>query len=376
MDWKITLSQPSLDERDYKVVEDVLRSGWLTMGPKVAEFEKLWCDMTGSKHAFAVSSGTAALHLAFLAPGIGPGDEVICPALTFVASANAARYIGADVVFADAISPYDLNISPDSIKACISPKTKAIIVMHYGGYMCDMENIQNIAKEHDLKIIEDAAHAPLASWVDPDGKDHYAGTIGECGAFSFYGNKNITTGEGGMVTTNSDTLAEKIRLYRSHGMTSVTFERHNDKPSAYDIVETGYNYRMDDIRAALGISQLNKLDDLNRKRRRITQWYREALIGIDNVIVPFIDRDVNLSACHLMAIVIKKNYQRVVEKLTEASIQTSRHYIPVPKLKEFENCNFEPADKLINNILTLPLHPKITKAEIMFIAQMIAEGSA
>ncbi len=376
MDWKISLTEPDLDDDDVKAVTDVIRSGWLTMGPKVAEFERLWCEKTGSKYARAVSSGTAALHLSFMALGLGLGDEVICPALSFVASANAVRYVGARVVFADVISAHDLTIDPDDIEAKITSKTRAILVMHFGGYMCDMNRILDLAKKHNLYIIEDAAHAPLAVWKNDDGESRTAGAIGDCGAFSFYGNKNMTTGEGGMVTTNSEDLAEKLKLLRSHGMTSATYDRHTGKASSYDVVTTGYNYRMDDIRAALGINQLKKLADNTQKRREITGWYREMLGKNNNIIIPFADRDLSVSACHLMVIISRNNPETVKQALNDAGIQTSQHYTLIPDFKDFGGETFKPKDRLIYNSLTIPLHAKITKEQVVFIADIVNKASS
>lgn len=373
MDWKIPLAAPDLDDGDIEAVTDVVRSGWLTMGPRVAEFERLWCEKTGVKYARAVSSGTAALHLAFLALGLGPGDEVICPALSYVATANAARYVGAEITFADAISAHDLTIDPDDVEAKITAKTRAIIVMHFGGYMCHMDRIQAIARKHDLYIVEDAAHAPLAVWKNADGTARMAGAIGDCGAFSFYGNKNMTTGEGGMVTTNSGELADKIKLLRSHGMTSATYDRHRGQSAGYDVIATGYNYRMDDIRAALGINQLKKLEENTNRRRLITAWYREALGGNSNIIIPFADRDLNDSACHLMVIVTQNDPQAIRERLTEAGIQTSQHYTLIPDFKDFDGASFKPKDRLLNNSMTLPLYPQMTKEQVNAIAGIINE---
>ncbi len=374
MDWKITLAEPDLDDSDAQAVADVVRSGWLTMGPRVAEFERLWCDLTKASYARAVSSGTAALHLAFLALGLGPGDEVICPALSYVATANAARYVGARVVFADAVSARDLTVDPDDIKIKITPKTRAIIVMHFGGFMCHMDRIMELAHTRNLFVIEDAAHAPLAVWNDKAGGVKMAGAIGDCGAFSFYGNKNMTTGEGGMVTTHSEELAERVKLLRSHGMTSTTYDRHRGQKSSYDVVTTGYNYRMDDIRAALGINQLKKLTFNTQKRRQITAWYREMLADNENIIIPFADRDLNLSACHLMVIISKNGPDIIRQKLTDNGIQTSQHYTFIPDFKDFGGASFSPRDKLIANSLTLPLHPKMTREQVIFITNIINEA--
>jgi dTDP-4-amino-4,6-dideoxygalactose transaminase len=218
------------------------------------------------KHAIAVSNATEALHLACLALGIGPGDEVVTPSLSFVATSNAVLYTGSDVRFADVIGPGDLTIDPEDILRKITPQTKAIIVMHYGGYPCRMEEILAIADRFGLPVIEDAAHAPGASL---DGKA--LGTLGAVGCFSFFSNKNVSTGEGGMLVTNRDDIAQKVRLLRSHGMTSLTYDRHQGHAYSYDVVDLGYNYRIDEIRSALGIEQLKKLPANNVLRKTYTE---------------------------------------------------------------------------------------------------------
>ena len=261
MDWQVPLSDIDLGDAEIEAVEKVLRSRWLSMGPVTQQFEAAFAAMCGAKHAFAVSNGTTALHLAYAALGLGPGDEVIVPALTFVATANAIRYTGATPVFADVTSLDDLTISPADIAAKITPRTRAIAVMHYGGYLCDMDAILALAGQHGLAVVEDACHAPGATY---DGRG--AGTLGDVGCFSFFANKNIAIGEGGMVTTNRDDLAERIRLLRSHGMTTLTWDRHRGHAASYDVVATGFNYRLDEIHSALGLAQLGKLLENNRRR--------------------------------------------------------------------------------------------------------------
>ena len=277
--WKVPLADLDLGEEEIAAVTKVLRSRWLSMGPVTEEFEQHFASYIGVKHAFAVTNCTAALHLAHLALGAGPGDTVICPSLTFVATANAIRYTGASPVFADITSADDLNISPDDIEAKIDETTKGICVVHYGGYPCDMERIMHIARLHQLYVMEDVAHAPgAACWFsgNENGKSvlKNCGSIGDIGCFSFFSNKNMTTGEGGMITTNSDTLAKKIRLLRSHGMTSLTWDRDKGHSFSYDVVEVGYNYRIDEVRSALGLTQLKKLDSNNAKRAEIENLYR------------------------------------------------------------------------------------------------------
>ena len=274
MDWLVPLADLDYGIEEEEAVLAVLRSKWLTMGAVTQEFEAQFAHLTGSKYAFAVSNATEALHLACLALGIGPGDEVIVPSLTFVATANAVLYTGAEVRFADILGPHDLTIDPAEIERLLTPHTKAVIVMHYGGYPCHMDDVMAIADHHGLSVIEDAAHAPGASL---DGK--MLGAIGDVGCFSFFSNKNLSTGEGGMLVTDRKDIADKVRLQRSHGMTTLTYDRHKGHAHSYDVLDLGYNYRIDEIRSALGLAQLKKLAVNNARRLAFTHQYREALEG-------------------------------------------------------------------------------------------------
>ena len=235
MQWNIPLFDPDLGQSEADALADVIRSKWLTMGELTTRFESEFSAFLGCRHGIAVSNGTAALHIAMMALGIGPGDEVVCPSLTFVATANAVRYCGAKPVFADVASYDDWNISRATIEAVLTPRTKAIIVVHYGGYPCDMGAIMALARSRGLAVVEDVAHAPGARL---DGTA--MGVWGDIGCFSFFSNKNMTTGEGGMMTTNRSDLAERSRLFRSHGMTSLTLDRHKGHAFGYDVVEVGY----------------------------------------------------------------------------------------------------------------------------------------
>jgi dTDP-4-amino-4,6-dideoxygalactose transaminase len=249
-EYKIPLTSSNLGYAELKAVSRVIRSNWLTQGPVTEEFERRFADYIGTKYALAVSSGTTALHLALLSLNIGRGDEVICPSLSFVASANAICYVGAKPIFADIVSENNFDISADSIEKRITPKTKAIMVVHYGGYPCDMDAISKLAKRHNLKIIEDAAHAHGAVY-----KGRRCGGLGDIACFSFFSTKNMVTGEGGMVLTNDAAIAEKVRLLRSHGMTTQTLDRYRGHAHTYDVIMLGYNYRINEIASALGIVQ-------------------------------------------------------------------------------------------------------------------------
>jgi len=247
------------------------------MGPQVAEFEREFASFCGATHAFSVANGTAALHLALLALGCGPGDEVLVPSLNFVAAANTIGHVGATPVFCDITSTEDLTVSPEDLEAAIGSATRAIVVMHYGGHPCQMDEILEIAARRGLSVIEDAAHAPGATY-----RGRMCGTIGDVGCFSFFSNKNLPVGEGGMVVTNDDALAEKIRLLRSHGMTTLTWDRHRGHAHSYDVVAQGFNYRLDEIRAAIGLVQLRRLERQNADRARVVAFYRDALDKVNS----------------------------------------------------------------------------------------------
>ena len=301
--WKVPLADITLGPEEVAAVTEVLQSGWLSMGPKTQEFEERFAQFLGVKYAFAAANGTAALHLACEVIGLSPGDEVLCPALTFVASANAILYTGAKPVFVDVTGSHDLNLSVDDAAAKVSGRTRAIMVVHYAGYPVDMDAIAALARRRGLKIIEDCAHAPGAVYQSAQGP-RLAGTLGDVGCFSFFSNKNMTTGEGGMVVTHDDELAGKIKTARSHGMTTLTWDRHRGHSFSYDVVAKGYNYRLDEMRAALGLVQLKRLEPGNAKRRELTHAYRAKLKDLDHLEVPFRDAP-DGSAHHLFPILLK-----------------------------------------------------------------------
>lgn len=373
MNWKITLCEPDIAQEEIAAVTKVLKSKWLTMGAVTEEFERKFAAKMNVKYAFAVNNCTAALHLANVALGITAGDEVICAALTFVASANATRYTGADVVFADVVSEEELTIDPRDIEAKITDRTKAITVVHYAGFPCFMDGIMEIAQKYNLRVIEDCAHAPFAWHQFKDGTKKYVGTIGDVGCFSFFSNKNMTTGEGGLLTTNNDALAEQFRLLRSHGMTTVTYERHKGHASGYDVVALGYNYRTDELHSAIGIEQLKKVEKNNQKRREIYRWYIYAFKDNDNVIIPFANRNLEQATPHIMPVIIKHNYQEIRQKLKDAGVQTSKHYDLIPTFTLYKGSKFESRVNYINNILTLPMYPGMKGEYLKHIGKIVNE---
>ena len=357
MEWRVPLSDLDYGPEECNAARQVLESGWLTMGGVTERFERAFADYLGVDHAIAVSNATAALHLANLALGIGPGDEVIVPSLTFVATASAVAYTGATPVFADITSEEDLCISPESIAAEITPRTKAIIVMHYGGYLCDMSAILALAREHGLAVIEDAAHAPGA---ELNGKK--AGTWGDIGCFSFFSNKNLVTGEGGMIVTDREDLADSMRLLRSHGMTSLTWDRHKGHAHSYDVVALGYNYRIDEVRSALGLVQLKKLDANNARRSSIIESYRSEIGKLEGLSLPYTSHR-GASAAHLFPILLAPDLDRsgFIEMMRAQGIQTSIHYPPVHQFTYYrqrgDDAYLPITEDVASREVTLPLYP-------------------
>jgi len=360
MEWRVPLADLDYGPAENQAVLDVLNSRWLTMGGVTQEFESQFAKRIGTRHSLAVSNATVALHLACLALGIGAGDEVIVPSLSFVATSNAVLYTGAQVRFADILGPEELTISPAEIERLITSRTRAVIAMHYGGYPCHMAEILEIAKRHGLAVIEDAAHAPGASL---DGQA--LGTWGEVGCFSFFSNKNLSTGEGGMLVTDRDDIAEKVRLMRSHGMTSLTWDRHQGHTYSYDVVELGYNYRIDEIRSALGLVQLGKLNTNNALRKNITFKYWKALQGW-GLGLPFQEwskADGVMPSFHIFPVLLPEttNRKAFMDSLRAAGVQTSLHYPPIHQFtyyqKRFPDVTLPRSEYAASHEVTLPLYP-------------------
>ncbi len=375
--WRIPLADIDMGPEEEAAVLDVVRRRWLSMGETTAAFESEFGALTGARHALAVTNCTAALHLAGLALGWGPGDEVIVPSLTFVATANAVRYTGATPVFADIASLDDFSLSAVDVATRITPRTRAIVVVHYAGYAADMPAILALAEQHGLDVVEDVAHAPGASL---DGRA--LGVWGRIGCFSFFANKNMTTGEGGMITTDDDELAARLRLLRSHGMTSLTWDRHKGHAWSYDVVAPGYNYRIDELRAAIGRVQLAKLETANRRRRALDALYRELLpVAAPGLTVPYA-RPRGVSSCHLRPVLLPEGVDRVrfMGEMKARGIQTSIHYPPVHRFAYYrgdgDRADLPLTEAVGAREVTLPLYPGMTAGDVESVAAAVAEALA
>ncbi|WP_218131765.1 DegT/DnrJ/EryC1/StrS aminotransferase family protein [Tenacibaculum sp. MAR_2010_89] len=299
MEYNIPLFKLNFGEEEIEAVTNTIRSKWISTGPKCEELENLFKEMFDVKYAISISNCTDGLHLAMITNHIGVGDEVICPSLTFAASVNCIRYVGATPVFCDITGLDNMNINPVEVEKLITPKTKAIVVVHMAGFPVDMDDIMRIAKKHNLRVIEDSCHAPLSEY-----KGNKLGTIGDIGTFSFFSNKNISTGEGGMIITNNEEIAKRCRLLRSHGMTTMSYQRAKGHATTYDIVDLGYNFRMDDIRASIGVVQMKKLKSDLIKREVVREFYLDALKDIEQVIIPF-EKNKEFVSNYIMPIVLK-----------------------------------------------------------------------
>lgn len=367
----IPYGRQTIEEDDIQAVVDVLRSDYLTTGPKIAEFEKMVADYVGAKYAVAISNGTSALHAACFAAGIQPGDEVITTPLTFAASANCVLYCGGTPVFAD-VDPKTYNIDPEDIRRKITDKTKAIIAVHLAGQPCDTDEIHKIAKEHDLLVIEDGAHA-LGSVY----KGKKVGTLSDMTTFSFHPVKPITTGEGGMIVTDNEQFYQKMMLFRSHGITrEENLMTRNDGPWFYQQLDLGYNYRITDIQCALGCSQMKKLDRFLARRKQIVARYNEAFADCENIITPYQLPETE-SGWHLYIVQVKNcDRRKVFEALREQGIAVNVHYIPVymhPYYQEhgYKDVHCKNAEEIYSHIISLPLYPTLTEEQQQYVIETL-----
>jgi len=373
---KVPFFAPWITKEDKKAVMNVLGSTLLTDGPKLRQFEKSFAKFTGAKYAIGVSNATSALHLSLKAIGIGKGDEVIVPDMTFVATANAVVLSGAIPVFAD-IEKSTMNISIDSIKKKINSKTKVILPVHFAGKSCDISKINKISKENDLKIIEDCAHA-----IGTRYNKKHVGNFGSAGCFSFYPTKNITTIEGGMVITNSNNIAKNIMTARNHGLTKTLTQRYSHgKPWDYNVDESGYNYRLDEIRSALGLSQLKRIKKINELRKRKFEYYNKRLEGIIHIITPTSSSNTDHSY-HLYILRVEKNEKisrdELFSKLLKYGIRTSVHYKPLhmfTAFSKFKNStnDLKNSKQMYDEIISLPLYPNMTKKHQDYVIDSIVK---
>lgn len=365
----IQYGKQSIDEDDIQAVVDVLRSDFITTGPLIRDFEKAVCDYTGAKYSVAVSNGTAALHVACLAAGIGDGDEVITTPITFAASSNCVLYCGGTPVFAD-INPNTYNIDPEDIRRKITDKTKAIIPVHFTGQPCEMDEIHAIAKEYGLIVIEDGAHA-----LGADYKGKKIGSISDMTIFSFHPVKHITTGEGGMIMTNDKTLYERLLLFRGHGITrNEAWMTKNEGGWYYEQLKLGFNYRITDIQCALGSSQLKKLDAFVARRRELVAKYDEAFANVESIICPKQAEGCH-NSWHLYVIQVEDR-KEVYDRLRKVGIFANVHYIPVYKHPYYQKNGYadvccENAEKLYAHMISLPLYPDLTDEEQAYVIEQV-----
>jgi dTDP-4-amino-4,6-dideoxygalactose transaminase len=358
MSWRVPLADVVIEDDDLAAVTETYRSGWLSMGPRTEEFEAAFAAYTGAAHALAVTNGTAALHLICQAAGLGAGDEVIVPSLTFVATVNAVAYTGATPVFADIVSLTEPWLSAAAVEAAITPRTRAIMNMTYGGHCGETEALAALCAERGLVLLEDTAHAAGSRL-----RGRSLGTFGRAGAFSLFSNKNLAVGEGGVVVTDDDELAAQVRLLRSHGMTTLTWDRHRGHASGYDVVALGFNYRLDEPRAALATRRLARLDAENDRRRELDARYRRLLgeAGVTCALEPAEGLD---SAHHLFTIVLDEGAGRDAFRaaLHERGIQTSLHYPPVHRFAIYSAAGAQAplSDAYAARAVTLPLYAHMT----------------
>ena len=374
--WKVPLSDVRVTDELLAETQATVGSGWWSMGPRVAEFEGAFGDYVGSPHALAVANGTAALHIALLAVGCRPGDEVVLPSLNFVAAANTILHTGAKPVFCDIHGDGDLNLDPDDLEAAVGPATKALVLLHFGGFACDLAPVLDLARERGIAVIEDAAHAPGSRW-----NGQGLGAIGDIGCFSFFSNKNMPVGEGGMVLTGSDELAERLRLLRSHGMTTLTWDRHRGHASTYEVVQPGFNYRLDELRAAIGLVTLARLDEENAARRTVALRYRDALHGQRGLELAFADRlGEETSSHHLAMALLPPGVSRdaVRASLAERRVQTSVHYPPIHRFAAYrelgESRPLPQTEEVEPRLLTLPLFGHLTDEQVELVTTSLLEA--
>ncbi len=363
---RIPVARPRLDGNEEKYVLDCVQTSWISSnGPYIARFEEAFAERCGVRHAVATSSGTTALHLALVALGIGPGDEVIVPTVTFIASANAVRYCGADVVLVD-VEPGTLNIDPDAMAAAITPRTRAVIPVHLYGHPAEMTAVRAIAARHDIAVVEDAAESHGAAH---DGQ--LVGSIGDCAMFSFFGNKIITTGEGGIVTTDDDDLVERLRLYRGQGL---------NPGRRYWFEVVGYNYRMTNIQAAIGLAQLETMDAALAQRAELARWYDDALAPLDDLLIRPVTKDNSSSVCWMYNVYLRHGgveaRDEVMRRLDEAGIETRPVFYPLHQMPPYRDPSPYPvADDWAARGISLPTFELLTREQVDRVASALTAAT-
>lgn len=372
---------PLIDEEEVAAVTDVLRSGWITTGPKVRELEKDFEQYIQARHAVAMNSGTAALHLALEAVGVKEGDEVIVPTMTFAATAEVVVYLKAKPVFADC-SRNHMNIDLDDVERKITSKTKAVVPVHFGGHPCEMDRLMEIARSRNLKIVEDAAHALPARY-----RNQLVGTIGDVTCFSFYATKTITTGEGGAAVTENDDYADRMRIMSLHGISKDAWKRYAANGSwRYEILEAGYKYNLTDLQAALGLVQLSKCETMWRRRAAIAEKYTQALSSFDGFLIPPVADDIQ-HAWHLFVILVNPEAMRihrdqVIEELKARGIGSSVHFIPLhthpyyQKEWGYRMGQFPRAESHFDRCLSLPIYPRMTDEDVDRVIESLKDIAA
>lgn len=364
MSYRIPLFDLNYGEEEIAAVAEAIHDNWISMGPRCEAFEAEFAALLGTPYALTVDNCTNALFLALKTLGIGPGDEVLVPSLTFVATVNAVRYTGAEPVFCDITAADNLCVSPAELSRQVTPRTRAVMVMHYGGFPCDMDAVLALAKERGLFVVEDACHGPLSEW-----HGRKLGTIGDIGCFSFFSNKNISTGEGGMMVFRDKACYDQAKLLRSHGMTSTSYQRAGGHSTQYDVVELGYNFRMDDIRAALGRVQLRKLPRDLEKRAQVRSWYEARLAAIPEVIVPFAGHKGFVSN-YILAIALSSGgsdrRDAVRDRLHADGIQTSVHYPAAHRFSIYRSkgAMLPLTEYASDHLITLPMYSKLSETDV------------
>lgn len=371
----VPLFDLQMEQADLNAVAETLRSGWLTMGPRTEAFEAAFAASLGARHAVAVSSCTAALHLAYLAAGVGPGDEVIVPSYTFAATASAVLYCGGAPVFADIIGPEDLSIDPAEVERAITPRTKAVAAVHFAGYPAPVDRLAELCRERGLALIEDAAHSPSATL-----NGRKLGTFGLAGAFSLFSNKVLAVGEGGLLVTDDDAVATLARGLRNHAMTITSWQKHQGTHRIYDVPALGFNYRIDEPRSALALSRMARLEDGIAQRRELTRRYRTELAVMPGIEVPFTDEGVETSSCYVMAILLRDAASRDAVRLQlreRHGVSTSIFYPPVHLFSAYRErvpgVSLPRTEKAASSEITIPLFGHMTIAQQDRVLEAIAQ---